>query len=87
MDARVLPTPVVQYHPSSREAKVTPRDGAWNLMNKRVAAGATLSSWSVLSFKRERELPEQVINSFVRTLIDSCQVTGMVSLKGTIVHL
>ena len=81
MKARILPTPVVQYHPSSRESKITPRDGAWNLKDKRVAAGATLGSWVVVSFKNEKELPEQLINNFMRELVATCQDTGMVSLK------
>uniref|UniRef100_U9SJ19 Uncharacterized protein n=1 Tax=Rhizophagus irregularis (strain DAOM 181602 / DAOM 197198 / MUCL 43194) TaxID=747089 RepID=U9SJ19_RHIID len=31
MDARVLPTPTIHYRPSSRENRVRPIDGTWNL--------------------------------------------------------
>ena len=81
MNARILPTPTVKYHPSSREANIIPRDGSWNLRDKKVAAGATLGSWAVLSFIKEKE---QIIRGFIRELIETCQNTGMVSLKGII---
>src|SRR5947208_17154635 len=44
VQARVLPAPKIQYHPSSREATITPKDGSWNMRNKKVATGATLGS-------------------------------------------
>ncbi len=48
-------------------------------MDKKVATGATLGSWSVLAFGNERELPPQAIQTFVRELVNTCQDTGMVS--------
>jgi eukaryotic translation initiation factor 2C len=44
---RVLDPPKLKYHPSSRESTLTPRDGGWNLRDKRVPIGATMESWSV----------------------------------------
>ncbi|GBB99129.1 hypothetical protein RclHR1_03420012 [Rhizophagus clarus] len=77
VDARILPTPVIQYHPSSREHHVTPKDGVWNLRDKKVATGATLGSWSILVFLNDVRLPENVITAFVRELVNTCQDTGM----------
>jgi len=34
VQARVLPAPKLQYHPTSRDAAFTPRDGSWNLRDK-----------------------------------------------------
>ncbi|CAG8794451.1 3251_t:CDS:2, partial [Racocetra fulgida] len=51
--ARILPPPRIEYHPSSRDAIFAPKDGAWNLRDKRVATGATLGSWSVVVFGPE----------------------------------
>ena len=39
VQARVLPPPKLQYHPSSREASFFPRNGKWNLREKKVAIG------------------------------------------------
>ncbi|MCE8166461.1 MAG: hypothetical protein I3270_02335 [Candidatus Moeniiplasma glomeromycotorum] len=79
MNARILPTPTIQYHQSSRENRVRPNGGSWNLRDKKVINGATLSSWSILSFLNSRFLPDQVIRLFVRELIITCKDTGMVS--------
>ncbi|CAG8640305.1 9527_t:CDS:10, partial [Ambispora leptoticha] len=77
VNARVLPTPPVQYHPSSKESSVKPREGTWNLRDKKVAAGTTLGSWSVLVFGPSHEIPETNVKHFLRELITTCQDTGM----------
>ncbi|KAG9286308.1 hypothetical protein G9A89_014295 [Geosiphon pyriformis] len=75
--ARVLPAPTLHYHPSSREAIFQPRDGTWNLRNKKVATGATLGSWSVVVFGNEHGFPMQAMKNFVRELVITCTDTGM----------
>ncbi|CAG8640857.1 6105_t:CDS:10, partial [Ambispora gerdemannii] len=51
VQARILPTPTLKYHPNSREHTVTPRDGSWNLRDKKLSGGATLTSWSNIPTK------------------------------------
>ncbi|KAG0216514.1 hypothetical protein BGX28_000028 [Mortierella sp. GBA30] len=77
VNARVLPVPSISYHPSSKEANITPRDGAWNLRDKKVTNGATLGSWGVVVFGNERDLPKSQVNAFLRELIVVCTDTGM----------
>ncbi|KAG0225036.1 eukaryotic translation initiation factor 2C, 2 [Mortierella sp. GBA43] len=59
-------------------ANFVPQGGAWNLRDKRVAAGATLGSWGVVVFSDERRNPHNVIKEFIRELIVTCVDTGMV---------
>ncbi|KAK3837132.1 MAG: Piwi domain-containing protein [Linnemannia elongata] len=75
--ARLLPAPTVCYHAQSRDANFVPRDGAWSLMNKKVAQGTTLGSWGIVVFGTERDCPLPQVNKFVRELIVSCTETGM----------
>ncbi|RGB37332.1 Piwi domain-containing protein [Rhizophagus diaphanus] len=77
VNARILPTPTIQYHPTSREKRIEPKGGVWDLRDKKVATGATLGSWSVLAFLNERELPNQAIKHFLGELINTCNDTGM----------
>ncbi|PKY55107.1 Piwi-domain-containing protein [Rhizophagus irregularis] len=77
VNARILPTPTIQYHKSSKKDHVQPNGGSWNLRDKKVINGATLSSWSVLAFLSYKDLSDQVIKFFVRELITTCQDTGM----------
>jgi len=79
VNARILPTPTMQYHATSKEASIRPSSGAWNLRDKKVAAGATLGSWIVVAFVNEKELASNIIRTFVRELVNTCQDTGMVS--------
>ncbi|MCE8166470.1 MAG: hypothetical protein I3270_02380 [Candidatus Moeniiplasma glomeromycotorum] len=78
VNARVLPTPTIKYHPTSKEHDVRPNGGAWSLKDKKLATGATLGSWSVLAFLSQNELPDQGINPFVREFVNTCQDSGMV---------
>ncbi|CAG8607707.1 12234_t:CDS:10, partial [Ambispora gerdemannii] len=75
--ARVLPVPYLQYHPTSREPSIQPKEGAWNLRDKKVATGTKLGSWGVLAYGRESEIPMQSIRNFIRELVVTCQDTGM----------
>ncbi|PKK67969.1 Piwi-domain-containing protein [Rhizophagus irregularis] len=77
VDGRILPTPTIHYHPSSRDNRIRPAGGVWNLRDKKVATGATLGSWCVLAFLSPDVLPDHDINAFVRELANTCQDTGM----------
>src|SRR3954471_6059680 len=78
--ARILPTPTIEYHPSSRGPRFEPEKGVWNLRDKKVATGATLGSWSVLAFLEKKDDPsEHAIRASVTELVNTCQATGMVN--------
>src|SRR5581483_6762257 len=79
VNARILPTPTIQYHTTSKEASIRPSSGVWNLQDKKVATGATLGSWIVVAFVNENGISKHVIKMFVRELVSTCQYTGMVS--------
>ncbi|KAF9112449.1 Eukaryotic translation initiation factor 2C [Mortierella sp. AM989] len=75
--ARMLQPPTIQYHMTSREASFIPRNGSWDLRNKKVSKGATLGSWGVIIFGSEREVPDSQIKNFIRELVIVCTDTGM----------
>ncbi|KAG0274373.1 hypothetical protein BGZ95_009860 [Linnemannia exigua] len=77
VNARVLPAPGISYHPSSRDANFVPRDGAWNLVGKKVLTGASLGYWGVVVFGTERDFSASQAQHFVRELSITCQNTGM----------
>ncbi len=73
--ARVLPAPKLQYHFTSRKATFVPKNGSWNMLNKKVATGATLGSWACVSFAEN--IQQGSVHHFLRELITTCQDTGM----------
>ncbi|ORY01783.1 Piwi-domain-containing protein [Basidiobolus meristosporus CBS 931.73] len=77
VSARILDPPTVCYNENSREARLVPRGGVWNLRNKRVASGATLSSWAVAVFGAQREFSTGAVQKFIKELTTTCLDTGM----------
>lgn len=75
--ARVLEPPTIQYHPSSRDPLITPKDGSWNLRDKKVVQPAQLHSWAVVCFGQPRDMPQQKIDAFLREMISTCRDTGL----------
>ncbi|CAO3703942.1 unnamed protein product [Rhizopus stolonifer] len=75
INARVLPTPKISYHATSKEAVFAPQGGAWNIVGKKVAQGATLGSWAVVNFVGS--VPAPAIQRFVRELCSVFTEKGM----------
>src|SRR3954453_8084509 len=75
--ARVLPAPTLHCHPASKEDTFIPKNGSWNLKNKKVANGATLGSWACAVFGSENDFPIVAVQLFIRELVTICQDTGM----------
>ncbi|KAI3653322.1 hypothetical protein MP228_001269 [Amoeboaphelidium protococcarum] len=75
--ARVLEPPTLQYHPTSRDPLITPRDGSWNLRDKKVVQPATLHSWSIVCFGTPSDMPQGKIDLFLREMITTCRDTGL----------
>ncbi|RUS34172.1 Piwi domain-containing protein [Jimgerdemannia flammicorona] len=76
--ARVLETPTLSYHSSSRD--VVPDGGAWNLRNTKVATGAVLGSWAVIHFRdpRSRRSPTiRQLEVFIREMVQIFHTTGL----------
>jgi hypothetical protein len=75
--ARILPPPVISYHPASKEPLITPKDGAWNLRDKMVAQGISLVSWGVVVFGTEKDIHIQTAQKFITTLCETCEECGV----------
>ncbi|KAL3579627.1 hypothetical protein D5086_017462 [Populus alba] len=75
VDARVLPPPMLKYHDTGREARVDPRFGQWNMIDKKMVNGGRIDFWTCLNFSTRvhRELPPE----FCWQLMDMCNNKGM----------
>ena len=80
INARVLPTPQVQYHQTSKQqGLLTPQNGVWNLVGQKVCAGAELGSWAVVCFCPQRNMGPPAIEAFVKELCSSAIESGVIS--------
>ncbi|RKP05373.1 Piwi domain-containing protein [Thamnocephalis sphaerospora] len=75
VNARVLNTPRLQYNPRSQASIVTPANGAWNMLDKRLHTGASLKSWAVVVLADRLRAPE--VERFVSELVNVCNQRGM----------
>ncbi|KAJ3047025.1 Eukaryotic translation initiation factor 2C [Rhizophlyctis rosea] len=83
INTRILAPPTIFYHESSRENQLRPRDGTWNLRDKKVAASSEhithqpLRFWSVLVLNIKLEMIKRIVENFVVELVRTCRNTGM----------
>ncbi|CAK9160657.1 unnamed protein product [Ilex paraguariensis] len=75
LEARVLPAPWLKYHETGKEKDCLPQVGQWNMMNKKVINGMTVSRWACINFSRS--VQENVARGFCNELAQMCQVSGM----------
>ncbi|XP_057955824.1 protein argonaute 5-like [Malania oleifera] len=76
IDARVLPPPMLKYHETGREARVDPRVGQWNMINKKMVNGGTVHFWGCINFSSR--LGQDVAFQFCQELVNMCVSKGMV---------
>ncbi|KAL2469810.1 Protein argonaute 10 [Abeliophyllum distichum] len=75
VEARVLPAPWLKYHDTGKEKNCLPQVGQWNMMNKKMINGMTVSRWACINFSRG--VQESVARGFCNDLAQMCQVSGM----------
>ncbi|CAK9164365.1 unnamed protein product [Ilex paraguariensis] len=75
VEARILPAPWLKYHDTGREKDCLPQVGQWNMMNKKMVDGGTVSSWICINFSRG--VQDNVARSFFSELAQMCMISGM----------
>ncbi|KAG9451762.1 hypothetical protein H6P81_004666 [Aristolochia fimbriata] len=75
VEARVLPAPWLKYHDTGKEKDCLPQVGQWNMRNKKMINGSTVSRWACINFSRS--VQESAARAFCGELVQMCQVSGM----------
>ncbi|XP_061373942.1 protein argonaute 10-like isoform X2 [Gastrolobium bilobum] len=75
VEARILPAPWLKYHESGKEKNCLPQVGQWNMMNKKMINGMTVSRWACINFSRS--VQDSVARTFCNELAQMCQISGM----------
>ena|ERR1700721_3774201 len=87
VEARVLPTPQVQYHQTSKQqGLLTPQNGTWNLVGQKLSTGAELASWSIVCFSAQRMMPIPGIEIFIKEICNAVVDCGVLSEMVEIVY-
>jgi eukaryotic translation initiation factor 2C len=81
INARVLNPPALRYAPiGNRPTKVQPRNGAWNMIEKKFHKPAKVGRWVVIVFEQQRRFDDATARNMVRGLVTACNEYGMVVL-------
>ncbi|KAF8145975.1 argonaute-like protein [Mycena galopus ATCC 62051] len=73
--ARILRPPTLKYGVGGKAPTVDPRNGAWNMADKKFYRPATITSWVLVVF--DTRLPENLLQDVARGLVQGCTSTGM----------
>ncbi|KAG4396766.1 hypothetical protein GLYMA_10G002700v4 [Glycine max] len=65
----------LKYNESGKEKNCLPQVGQWNMMNKKMINGMTVSQWACINFSRS--VQDSVARTFCNELVQMCQVSGM----------
>ncbi|KAJ7732588.1 argonaute-like protein [Mycena maculata] len=77
--ARVLDAPTLQYGSmgNPRAATVNPRNGSWNMADKRLFRPATIQAWVFIIFESFERFEDQVAQGVARDFVKGIRSTGM----------
>jgi len=74
---RVLDPPTLKYGQTSKQPTIKPRDGSWNMIDKKFHKPMTIQRWIVVSYEGQRFFPLDAAQNMVKGLIQGCQAAGM----------
>ncbi|KAL0065940.1 hypothetical protein AAF712_007067 [Marasmius tenuissimus] len=77
VQARVLPPPTLKYGRGSKQLTIVPRNGAWNMIDKKFYNPVTVLNWFIVVYETKQRFGENAVNDMVRGLIEGCNSTGI----------
>ncbi|KAJ6628687.1 argonaute-like protein [Mycena sp. CBHHK59/15] len=77
VQARVLKPPMLKYGAGSRQLTITPRDGAWNMVDKRFFKPVEIARWVVVIYEQQRRFNDSSARDMINGLVASARDVGM----------
>ena len=84
VNARLLPPPRLRYGDQGKITEITPKLGAWNLLNSCVVEGGSVAYWGLISF--DQDFDRYMANDFVLNLSRRCNELGIRMAEQTIIR-
>ncbi|KAF9270096.1 argonaute-like protein [Marasmius fiardii PR-910] len=77
VQARVLPPPMLKYGPQSKQRTIQPRNGSWNMVDKKLYQAVTIKNWYVVIFEIQNRFGEKAVHEMVNGFIEGCLSVGI----------
>ncbi|KAI0353623.1 argonaute-like protein [Trametes cingulata] len=81
LQARILDPPVLQYGQGSRQPTIKPRDGAWNMIDKKFFRPVTIRRWCVAVFERMPRFRMELAQEMVHGMLQAFESVGITVLE------
>ncbi|KAI0081731.1 argonaute-like protein [Panus rudis PR-1116 ss-1] len=81
INARVLNPPKLMYGKGSKQPSIVPRDGAWNMIDKKLYKPVIIERWVVVVYERPNRFRQDSADDMVRGLLEACQAVGITVLE------
>ncbi|KAJ3794428.1 argonaute-like protein [Lentinula aff. detonsa] len=82
INARQLSPPQLLYGTGSKVESATPRDGAWNMIDKKLFKTETINRWAMVVFETPGRFRKDTESSVVRSFIKGCESVGINIAEG-----
>jgi len=76
-NARVIDPPKLKYNTASLQPSIQPRDGAWNMIDKKFYEASTIVRWVVVIYDSARNFPQPAYTGLVNGFLKACDDVGM----------
>ncbi|PCH42610.1 argonaute-like protein [Wolfiporia cocos MD-104 SS10] len=76
--ARILPPPTLKCGVGSRQSEIVPRNGAWNMVNRRFFRPCVITRWAVVIYEREGRFNQRTAHEMVNGLVSAARGTGII---------
>jgi len=77
LQARVLNTPKLQYGQGSKDRFTVPRNGSWNMADKKFVTPIPIKQWIVIIYETRRRFAEDRAEKMVHDFVSACATVGM----------
>ncbi|ESK91292.1 argonaute-like protein [Moniliophthora roreri MCA 2997] len=77
LNARVLAPPTLRYGPGSKQATIVPRNGAWNMIDKKFSKPMSIFNWIVVIYEQKKRFDPVAAGEMIKGLAAGCTSTGM----------
>ncbi|KAI0719595.1 argonaute-like protein [Cerioporus squamosus] len=77
LQARVLDPPTLKYGSGSKQPTIKPRDGAWNMIDKRFYNPKEIKRWVVVIYERQQRFRQEIAEEMVKSFLEAFEAVGM----------
>ncbi|TBU42174.1 argonaute-like protein [Dichomitus squalens] len=77
IQARILDPPTLMYGQGSRQPTITPRDGAWNMVDKKLYRPAAINRWVIVIYEREQRFNRAAAQELARNFLGAFEAVGV----------